>query len=137
MLPFSDVHPIAVIAAAVASMVIGMVWYSPSFLGKEWMKLSGVSPKASMKGAGKSMVLGFIVELIGAYVLALLVAMLSPPSVPLAALAAILLWIAVGFPVQIGAVLWEQKKPKLFFINASYTLVKVIVIVVILTAWQI
>lgn len=36
------VNYIAVILAAVAANVLGFIWYGP-LLGKQWMKLSGMS----------------------------------------------------------------------------------------------
>jgi UDP-N-acetylmuramyl pentapeptide phosphotransferase/UDP-N-acetylglucosamine-1-phosphate transferase len=65
---------ISVIAASVVGMIIGMSWYSTMLFGKEWMKLSGITPakakQSKKKGMGKSIGLGFIAGIVMAYVIA-------------------------------------------------------------------
>ena len=69
-----DINGFAVLAAAVASMVIGAIWYSPAVFGKIWMSLTGISDskikEMKSKGMAKSYVIGFIASLVTAYVLA-------------------------------------------------------------------
>ncbi len=45
MAPPVDINYWAVLVAAVVSMVIGALWYSPVLFGKLWMKYSGLSDK--------------------------------------------------------------------------------------------
>lgn len=40
-----DVNYLAVLVSAIASMVLGMIWYNPSVFGNTWMKLSKLSEK--------------------------------------------------------------------------------------------
>src|SRR3989338_8445143 len=47
------VNYIAVVAAAIASFVVGMIWHSPMGFGNMWMKLSGISAKDAEKGKAK------------------------------------------------------------------------------------
>ena len=55
---FSDVNLLAVLAAAVATMVLGAIWYGPLF-GKSWMSAHGYTPE---KLAGmKQLVMGAII----------------------------------------------------------------------------
>jgi len=42
-----ELNYLAIIAAAIASMLIGWLWYGPLF-GKQWMKLAGLK-KSDMK----------------------------------------------------------------------------------------
>ena len=39
------VNYMTVLAAAVASMAVGLLWYSPLLFGKPWMKLMGLTDK--------------------------------------------------------------------------------------------
>ena len=53
MMQIVEVNYVAVLAAAIASFVIGALWYSPMLFGKMWMKLSNVSGKEVKKAKRK------------------------------------------------------------------------------------
>ena len=61
MMALPSVNWLAVIGAAVASMVVGYLWYSDYLFGKMWRKSSGMkamSPKEMKAAMGKMMGLG-------------------------------------------------------------------------------
>jgi len=62
----------AVFLAAVASMVVGAVWYSPAVFAKQWIKLAKVKIDKEMTGTQNAIMYGgvFVASLIMAYVLA-------------------------------------------------------------------
>lgn len=66
------VNYLAVVLAAVSTMVVGSVWYTPKVFGKMWMKLSGAKPDPHMSGSKMALMYGgvFLASLISAYVLA-------------------------------------------------------------------
>lgn len=47
-----DINYLAVIAAGVASMVVGSLWYGPLF-GRKWVALSGRRRAFKIRGAGE------------------------------------------------------------------------------------
>src|SRR3989304_5313099 len=109
------INYLAVLVAAIASMVLGMLWYGPVF-GKLWMKLSGITPQSmkKMKLTPKAaMTLGFIGTLVTAYVLSHFVDLLSVTTWSGAAQFAFWAWLGLVAPVQLGAYLWEGKPFKL------------------------
>lgn len=123
------INYVAVLVAALAQMALGMMWYGPVF-GKQWMAMMGFS-KDSMKSMAmtpiKAMIIGFIVALIMSYVLAHSIVFAST-YLQITGISAGLqggFWNWLGFiaPVTIGAVLWEGKSWKLWFLNAAYWLV--------------
>lgn len=65
-----QVNMLAVLLAMVSSMVVGMVWYSKSVFGKEWMKMVGMTEKKAQAGSGKAIAITVVVSFITAYVLA-------------------------------------------------------------------
>lgn len=65
-----QVNWLAVLLAAVASMVIGTVWYSKSVFGKMWMKLTKQNEEKMKGRAPVSIAVAFISSLLMAYVLA-------------------------------------------------------------------
>ena len=66
----AEVNLVAVVLAMVASMVVGMIWYSKGVFGAQWMKLVGMTDDKAKKGAGKAIASTVVVSLITAYVLA-------------------------------------------------------------------
>ena len=125
----------AVLAAAIASFIIGSLWYGPLF-GKEWRKLRAADSSAPMKMPIMEMVGEFILTLITAYVLARSVAHLGATSWVAAMLVAVWIWIGFYATTLAGPVLWEKMPKKLYAINASRWLVSLVAMAVILEVWH-
>src|SRR3989344_6283871 len=124
------INYLAVLVAAIASMIIGMMWYSPKGLfGKQWMQLSGFDKlskqqTAKMQQEGKkSMPIAFVSALVMAYVLSRMVSVLGATTWMAGAVAGFWLWLGFVATVLLGGVLWEQKPVKLYYINALHYLV--------------
>ena len=69
------INLLAVLGAAIAAMIIGMIWYSPSVFGKKLMLYVGQTAESmAVSGAKKSMAknyaINFLGSLVTAYVLA-------------------------------------------------------------------
>ena len=134
-----DVNYVAVLAAAIASFVIGAVWYSPMLFGKMWMKLSNVSDKemkkAKEKGMTKNFAVQFLASLVMAYVLAHFVQYTQSSTITEGMLTGFWIWLGFIATVMIGMVLWEGKPWKLYFIKAGHELVALAVMGAILAVW--
>ena len=127
----------AVLVAAVASAVIGAVWYSPFMFGNAWMRLLGRSEEEVKKGNPKRAMIGsFITTLITAYVLAMFVGYIDA-STPTDGLQ-LGFWVWLGFVATVGfnTVLFEGKPRRLYLINATYQLISLLVMAMILAMWQ-
>jgi hypothetical protein len=59
-----------VLAATVASMVVGSIWYAKPVFGKPWMKMVGITDKDMEKGGWTPMVIAILASVVTAYVLA-------------------------------------------------------------------
>ena len=142
------INYLAVLAAAVSSMVVGYIWYGPLF-GKQWMAAVCPDPmqmeqmKAKMKaqgGMGKSYGLMFVGSLLMAYTLAHALVFASTYLKAWGFSAGLMagFWNWLGFiaPVLFSAVLWENKSMKAYVLNAGYYLVTLCVMGVILAVWQ-
>jgi len=128
----------AVIAAAVASMIVGFVWYGKLFR-KTWMKMQGFTKKSlkedmKLKPA-QAMTGGFIVSLVMAYVLANFVGAIGAVSIATGAELGFWLWLGFIMPVTIGVYLWENKPFKLFLLNTVHWLIAAVVMGSILAIW--
>jgi len=129
-----DVNLWAIIAAAAAQIVIGMIWYGP-LLGKQWMKEMGFNAKSvkTMKmKAQTSMALGAVAALVMAYALD---AFLGIAGAATFGRTAFWLWLGFQMPLVVGSALWENKSWKLVAINAAYWLVTILVMAWILASW--
>ena len=133
------INYVAVGGAAVASMVIGYLWYGPIF-GKKWMALSGITQDqisaSKKKGMVKEYALMFVGSLVMAYVLAHAFVFASTYMKVSGTMAGLSVgfWNWLGFiaPVTLGVVLWEGKSPKLWVLNNGYYLFSLLVMGAIL-----
>lgn len=138
MEPMVPVNYMAVFAAAVASMILGFLWYGP-FLGKMWIKESGFSKEkieaAKKKGMAMSYGLMFLGSLFMAFVLshALVFAQTYMKTSGISSGLTTGFWNWLGFvaPVTLGSVLWEGKSWKLWCLNNGYYLLSLLTMGVI------
>jgi hypothetical protein len=134
-----DVNYLAVLVAAIASMAFGFFWYSPAGFGKQWIKLSGMTKKqldsAKKKGMGKSMTLGFIAQLVMAYVLAVFLGYTNSTTWMAGIVVAFWLWLGFIATVSLGSVLWDNKPFTLYLLNVAHWLIAVGIMGAILGAW--
>ncbi len=119
----------AVIGAAIASFLIGWIWYGPLF-GKMWRHLIGLSLEDMKKMKLSPLIAslgGVVTALLMAYVLAHGIAFgnayLGTEGVEGALQGAFWYWIGFAVPLTSGAFLWEGKSWKLWALNAGYYLV--------------
>ena len=128
----------AVLAATIAAIVLGFLWYGPLF-GKVWMQLMGMDKKKMDKNMKKQMTKSYIIlvitTLITSYVLAHFVKYLGT-TVSDALQTAFWTWLGFVATIQIGIVLWDGKPWKLYFINVAHQLVSLAVMATILALWH-
>ena len=135
MAPSVDINYLAVVGAAVASMIIGFLWYGPLF-GNQWKKLMNFTDKSMKKMTPvQAMIGGFISTLIMSYILAHFIDYTQAATFMDGAVAGIWLWLGFIATVQIGSVLWEGKPLKLYAINTLHYLVTLVIMGGILAVW--
>ncbi|MBI4895479.1 MAG: DUF1761 domain-containing protein [Candidatus Aenigmarchaeota archaeon] len=125
-----SVNLLAVLVAAIASFIIGFLWYGPLF-GKSWIKMMGWTPKqtaeARKKGMAKSAVVGFISGLVISFVLANIIKFSGALSLIEGLAIGFLVWIGFVAAIMLGSVLWEGRDIKLYVLNVSCYLVSFLV----------
>ncbi len=144
------VNWLAIIVAAVVSMIVGSIWYGPMF-GKTWMKIMGTDPnmskaeaKAKMKGMGGLYFVQFVLSIITIYILAhymvLVQTSVGMSGVSVGIENAFWIWLGFIMPTVAGAAMWSGKSKKLswsmFLISAGYNLVLFLIFGIILGAWH-
>lgn len=132
----------AVVVSAVASMIIGFLWYGPLF-GKPWLKLMAFTPEkmeeAKAKGMSKTYALMALGSLVMSFVLAhaLIFGSSYLKMYGISAAFQVAFWNWLGFiaPVTLSSVLWEGKPWKLWLLNNGYYVVSLFVMAMILAYW--
>lgn len=67
-----EVNWLAVVLAALSSLVVGSVWYSPQGMGKQWEKLINRPKGHKAPDPARAIIIALVVALVTAYVLAYL-----------------------------------------------------------------
>ena len=130
----------AVLASAVASMVIGSIWYGPLF-GKKFMVAIGMdkwTPEqkaAEMKKMWVSYALQLLASLVMFYVLAGIIAGFGHLTAGGGIMTALIMWAGFVVPVKLGEALWGGKKT-LFLLGTFNMLVTLLAAGAILGAWN-
>jgi hypothetical protein len=138
---FMGVNLWSVLAAAVSTMILGFLWYSPLLFAKPWTLAMGYDPndKAKMeemrKGAGKLYGITFIASLISAFVLGKIIEITTVNSVPYGMKIGFAVWLGFVTTVQLTSTLFKKRPIKLYLIDTGYQLVCYLVMGAILARW--
>lgn len=137
-----DLNLFAVLAAAISTMVVGFLWYSPILFAKPWMREMGVDLndqakiKEMKKSAGPAYFGSFLASLVTAFILALFYHWLHVESLHYGLLVGFHVWLGFVATVQLTGVLFMKQGMKLFAINTGYQLVCYLAMGAILAAWR-
>jgi hypothetical protein len=128
------VNWLAVVAAALASFVIGGIWYSALF-AKPWQAAAGLSDAQVASGNKALMFSGaFVLALVEAAVFALFLGPNPAPTLAVGAgFAAGLCWVTAAFAINY---LFERRPLKLFLINGGYNTLQFTAIGAVLGFWH-
>lgn len=136
-----DINYWAVLAGAVASMVIGSVWYGPLF-GRKWMEINELNPddvakrEAMQKEVMPLYGVQFVLSLLQLYILAHFIQGWTEVS---GVENAVWIWLGFVMPTVAGLAMWNAKPNKvkwaMFLISSGYQLVNFVVFGWILGTW--
>jgi len=133
---------LAILVAAISTMVLGFLWYSPLLFAKAWTREMGYDPndKAKMdemrKSAGPAYAGSFFASLISAFTLALILHGLQAQTLHFGLTASFHIWLGFVATVQFTGALFAKQSMKLFAINTSYQLVCFLAMGAILVLWK-
>ncbi len=142
-MPIVPINYLAVLSAALLSMVVGFLWYGPLF-GKQWMLLAGMTKEKidemKKKGMTNAYCLMFVGSLIMAYVLshAIIFATfyLKTSGISVGLMVGFWNWLGFIAPVTLASVLWDGKPWKLWILNNAYHVVTLMLMGMVLTLWM-
>jgi len=137
-----NLNLLAVLVAAVSTMIVGFLWYSPILFAKPWMREMGYDPddKAKVqemqKSAGLAYSGSFLASLVSAFILALFLHWLHVQELQLGLMVAFHVWLGFVATVQLTGVLFMKQSMTLFAINTGYQLACYLAMGSILTLWR-
>lgn len=135
-----QINMTAVLVAVVANFFFGFIWYTVLF-GKAWAQEMGFDPNEKPKSSAlaKGMIIMVLGNFFMAYVFAHNNAAWSyvPGMDEMSAMGSIMsaagfTWLGFYLPTDLGAIAWERKTWKLFFINTVYHFIMLLIAAVIL-----
>lgn len=138
---FMYVNVWAVLAAAVASMVIGFLWYSPLLFAKPWMMAMGFNPEdkariaAMRKAAGPKYLVSLLASLLAAFVLGKIFFHMVVWTSYQGMRVGFAIWAGFVMTVQLTDKLFGDRPWKLFLINTGYQLASCLAMGAILGRW--
>ena len=139
---FHHLNFLAILASAVATMILGFLWYSPLLFAKPWMREMGydLNDKAKMdemrKSAGPAYGGSFVASLISAFTLALFFHAMHADNLHFGLMAGFHAWLGFVATVQFTGALFAKQSMKLFAINTGYQLVCYLAMGAILAIWR-
>jgi hypothetical protein len=131
-----------VVVAALSTMVIGFLWYSPVLFAKPWMRASGydINDKEQMakmrKGMGVTYLRALLASLFAAFVLRWVFLLAGIASSVKGVELGILVCLGFVNTVQYTAMLFMRQHYLLFLINAGYQLACYAAMGAILGGWH-
>jgi hypothetical protein len=132
---FENISYLTVIIAAIVSMGLGFVWYSPVAFFKPWAKQMGYTPEVieaerqktgGQKGMIKTYLILALFSIVTAFVIAALLNSLIVTGFSQLILVAFLMWLAFSMPVSLNNVLFGKDTIILFAINTGFHLVSLV-----------
>ena len=138
---FMGVNLWSVLVAAIATMVVGFLWYSPLLFARPWTVAMGYDPddraklEEMRKGAGKSYAIAFVASLVAAFVLGKIIDVTTVDTALYGMKIGFAVWLGFVTTVQLTAKLFGNQPTKLYLINTGYQLVCYLAMGAILAAW--
>lgn len=135
MLPF----PVSILVAAIASMVLGALWYSPLLFGKRFMALAGMkadqmNDPANKKLALRGYAIQFLSSLVIAFALAYFIDYAGATSIEDGGRVGFWAWLGFVATTSLAGPLWEKRPWGLYVLNVSFNLVALLIMGAILAA---
>lgn len=122
MAPKIEIGLMAVLAAAVANMTVGAIWYSPPLFGKRWLAAMGWSPEElARRKQGMARAYGgtFVASAVLAYFLAHCVEYMGAATWLDGAHVGLWLWLGFVVTTTVPTYLFEGRSWRLYAINAG------------------
>lgn len=131
-----EVNWIAIFVAAVINVIIGVAWYSPTILGKQWKQLVEQSSRKKVAdySSGK-MLINALTALVLSIVVSILTKTIGATTIKEGVIVGLVLWVGFVATTALSDYMASNRPIKLYLINSGYYLVSIVVMSAILAAW--
>ena len=133
----NSINWLAVVAAAVANMVIGALWYMPALFGDRWMRYTGLTREAIE--SAPNMWVSYLGALVGSLVLATAVALIAGYAAAGSFVDGLVLllvfWVGLFVTSLSDEALWERRPVGLYILNCGRWLVALTAVTLIVVLW--
>lgn len=117
-----DLNWVAVVAAALSTMVIGFVWYMPQVFGTKWAETSGRS-MSDMQMAPTGWIVVVIAALVSAWAVALVVRAVGAEGIVDGAIVGVVGWLGFSAAASFSDRMFGGGTMAFWTIGAAYRLV--------------
>jgi uncharacterized membrane protein YjjP (DUF1212 family) len=131
----SSINLLAVLAATIARMALGGIWYSPPVFGRTWMALAGRSPEDVRAQMPKALAVDLITSLVMAFVLAQAVRYAGAGNIVQGAAVGFYAWLGFIATTTAGVAVYERRPLRLLQITNGWQVISLVVMGAILAAW--
>jgi hypothetical protein len=128
-----SVNYLAIIVAAIAAVVIGIVYYGILGVGDRQSRMLGTSPTRPGPVQGAT---GLIVSLVNAWVIALLSLNLGAASIVDAIVVGALVWLGFAATFKAAQVAFERRPWAVWGLQGVHDLITEVVVAGIVTLWR-
>jgi len=139
-MPMTHVNALAVLVAAVLTLALGAIWYSPVLFARQWMAAQGHTPEAleqmKQKGMVRAYAVSFLCYLVMAYVLALLASYTQAASFAQGLWLGFLVWLGFAATIGLTGHVFSHKPIAAWVIDAGYQLAYLLIMSVVLALWR-
>lgn len=128
----TEISWIAVLIGVILNMALGAFWYSPSFLGLQWLESYGFKVE-EMRHSPLHYLGAVLIALIMTLVVAGFVRAFEINHLWISILVAFWIWLGFIVTTQFSGVIWSRKPLKAFLIDIAYYLVTLQMLFILFT----
>jgi hypothetical protein len=125
----------AVIVCAIINILLGMTWYSPKVLGTLWAKEHGFDLE-QLKPTFWHYIAGVIVAFVLSIVFNMMIHAFGIVGIGNGIALGFFIWLGFIATSHFSGVIWAKKPFIVYFIDAGFMLLNLIVIGAIMAVWQ-
>lgn len=135
-MPQVHINYVAVVVAALVSMILGAIWYAPPVFGNVWMQLIGKKPEDLQTGAmPQAYAMMFVAALVLSFVLAHVLRWANAMTAIGGVKVALTMWIGFVLTTSAGGFIFEGRPVKLYWLVNGYQGVALVLMGLILAVW--
>jgi hypothetical protein len=128
-------HIVPILAATVAKMALGALWYSNALFFKPWIRMSGTTEEQIKQRLPKALVFDLIGSFLMALVLFHTIRWAEANTVVSGLFVGFLNWLGFVAVATVSTITYEKKPIMLYLLNNGYQLVSILVMSAILAVW--